>query len=199
MVDGSGHVYVTDFGLAKDLYGGGGLTKPGTVMGTASYMSPEQASGKNEAVGPASDVYSLGAILYELVTGRPPFKDARVMETIRQVLEDPVLPPSKIRPEVPPELERFVLKALEKDQGRRPPTASQFAKALEALSQKPSPAPASVPTPLLQAAAERPQPSPAPARPLGKIVFWAVVLLILSVLSGLGLITLLRGGAVAGH
>src|SRR5579864_6159994 len=85
MVDGSGHVYVMDFGLAKDLYSAAGLTKPGTVMGTASYMAPEQAAGKNEEVDRASDVYALGAILYELVTGRPPFKDPRVMETIRQV------------------------------------------------------------------------------------------------------------------
>jgi hypothetical protein len=195
MVDGSGHVYVMDFGLAKDLYSGGGLTKPGTVMGTASYMAPEQASGKNEAVDRASDVYALGAILYELITGRPPFKDARIMETIRQVLEDPVTPPSKIRPEVPAELERLILKSMEKDKTKRDPTAAHFAKALEALSAKGAPVPEAATPPPSEKAME---PVP-PARSVGKIVFWAVILIILSILSGLGVLTLLRGGPAAVH
>ena len=195
MVDGSGHVYVMDFGLAKDLYSGAGLTKPGTVMGTASYMAPEQAAGKNDEVDRASDVYALGAILYELVTGRPPFKDARIMETIRQVMEDPVTPPSKIRPGVPGDLERLILRALEKDKTKRYPTASHFAKALEALPGKGSAAPEGAPS----APSEKAMDPVPPARSLGKIVFWAVILIILSILSGLGVLTLLRGGPPAGH
>src|SRR5579872_1733319 len=106
MVDGSGHVYVMDFGLAKDLFSSAGITAPGTVMGTASYMPPEQAAGKIEQVDRRSDVYSLGAVLYELLTDRAPFRGQNFMDTIRQVLEDPLLPPSKIRPEIPPALEQ---------------------------------------------------------------------------------------------
>ena len=191
MVDSSGHVYVMDFGLAKDLYGSGGLTRPGTVMGTASYMAPEQAAGKNSEVDRASDVYALGAILYELLTGKPPFRDARIMETIRQVLEDPVVPPSRIRSDVPRDLEQFILKALEKDKGRRHPNASAFARALESITQKPATAPAALapasPAPAL--------PPPEPARSPTKVLFWAIVLIVLSILSGLGVLQLIRGGA----
>jgi serine/threonine-protein kinase len=194
MVDGSGHVYVMDFGLAKDLYSGIGLTKPGTVMGTPSYMAPEQASGKNSEVDRSSDVYALGAILYELLTGKPPFKDARIMETIRQVLQDPVVPPSQVRPGIPADIEAIVLQALAKDKSRRQPTASAFAKALEAVIGKPATAktiPAAVPAAAPAAAAK-------PARSFTKILFWAVVLIILSALAGVGVLALLRGGAVPG-
>src|SRR5436190_1763628 len=136
MVDGSGHVYVMDFGLAKDLYGAVGMTAPGTVMGTPSYMPPEQATGKVQLVDRSSDVYSLGAILYELLTGRPPFKATHMMETIRQVLEEPVKPPSALRPDVPPDLEQLILQALAKDKAERFPTAGEFAQALEKLATK---------------------------------------------------------------
>ncbi len=197
MVDGSGHVVVTDFGLAKDLYSGGGLTKPGTVMGTPSYMPPEQASGNNAEVDRSSDVYALGAILYELLTGRPPFRDTRIMETIRQVLEDPVPPPSTLRAGISPALEAVVLKALEKDKRRRYPTASAFAKALEAALQPakaaPAPEPVPAPAPVMPAA-----PAAKPPRSASKIVFWAVVLLVLSLLSGVGVLALLRGGLSGG-
>jgi serine/threonine-protein kinase len=109
------------------------------------------------------------------------------METIRQVLESPVLPPSKIRRETPPELEALILKSLEKDKARRHPTAGAFVKALESIS---------APPPGL--ATPRPAPSPAPAEPrvksTTKAIFWGIVLLILSVLAGLGVLQLIRGG-----
>jgi serine/threonine-protein kinase len=194
MVDGSGHVYVMDFGLAKDLYSAVGLTKPGTVMGTPSYMAPEQASGKNSEVDRSSDVYALGAILYELVTGKPPFKDARMMETIRQVLEDPVVPPSKLRAGISPEIESLILLALAKDKSRRLPTATAFAKALEAIIGKPATAGA-IPVP---SSAALPAVPAKPARSLAKVFFWAVVLIVLSALAGVGVLALLRGGSVPG-
>jgi serine/threonine-protein kinase len=194
MVDGSGHVYVMDFGLAKDLYSAVGLTKPGTVMGTPSYMAPEQASGKNSEVDRSSDVYALGAILYELVTGKPPFKDARMMETIRQVLEDPVVPPSKLRAGISPEIESLILLALAKDKSRRLPTATAFAKALEAIIGKPATAGA-IPVP---SSAALPAVPAKPTRSLTKIFFWAVVLMVLSALAGVGVLALLRGGSVPG-
>ena len=201
MVDGSGHVYVMDFGLAKDLYGAAGLTAPGTVMGTPSYMPPEQASGKIQAVDRSSDVYSLGAILYELITGRPPFKSPQQMETIRQVLEDPVKPPSSFRREVSPELEAFILKALEKDRTRRFPTGTEFAQALEKLTTKPAASSAANPA----AAPAAPAPAAAPAAvsraktTAMKALFWAAVLIVLSVLAGLGVLHLIKGPPVAGN
>src|SRR5947209_2232818 len=85
MIDGAGQPRVTDFGLAKRADADSSLTQAGQVMGTPNYMPPEQAEGKNEQVGPRSDVYSLGATLYCLLTGRPPFQAASVMETLRQV------------------------------------------------------------------------------------------------------------------
>jgi ribosomal protein L37AE/L43A len=188
MVDGSGHVTVMDFGLAKDLYGGPGMTAPGTVMGTPSYMPPEQATGKIQQVDRSSDVYSLGAILYELVTGRPPFQSPQAMEIIRQVIQDPVVPPSKLRPDLPPAIERVILRALEKDKAARFRTASELSKELEAAATKPVPAPP-------------PVPAAVPVRE-GKsskaMVFWVVVLAILSVLAGLGVIHLLKGTAAGG-
>jgi ribosomal protein L37AE/L43A len=189
MVDGSGHVYVMDFGLAKDLFSSTGITAPGTVMGTASYMPPEQAAGKIEQVDRRSDVYSLGAVLYELLTNRAPFRGPNFMDTIRQVLDDPVVPPTKIRTEIPPAVEQVILKALDKDQTRRYPNAADFAKALESATGKPV-----IEVPVAAA----PAVPPPPKKSSKMILFWAIVLVILSVLAGLGVLQLIRGGAAVG-
>jgi WD40 repeat protein/serine/threonine protein kinase len=122
---------ITDFGLAKILAGSGvGQTQSGAVLGTPSYMAPEQAEGHSKQVGPTTDVYSLGAILYESLTGRPPFRADSPMETILQVLgEDPV-PLSRLQPNVPRDLETICLKCLEKSPGKRYATAEALAEDL---------------------------------------------------------------------
>jgi eukaryotic-like serine/threonine-protein kinase len=116
---------VTDFGLAKRLDAGGN-TASGTVMGTPSYMAPEQAGGKGKTVGPAADVYALGAILYELLTGRPPFRAATPLETILQVVTDDPAPPRQLNAGVPRDLEAICLKCLQKDPARRYSSAAEL-------------------------------------------------------------------------
>src|SRR5262245_21319174 len=121
---------ITDFGLAKQTEITHGLTQTGAIMGTPSYMSPQQAQGKKD-VGPAADIYSLGAILYELLTGRPPFRGATLQETLEQVcMEDPA-PPSRLVPKLPRDLQTICLKCLNKAPGRRYLTALELAEDLK--------------------------------------------------------------------
>jgi serine/threonine protein kinase/tetratricopeptide (TPR) repeat protein len=118
---------ITDFGLAKRLAEDSGQTKSGTLMGTPNYMAPEQARGEIQLVGPLADVYTLGAILYELLTGRPPFQGTTVLETVKQVTNDEPVPPSRLEPQVPRDLETICLKCLQKDMGKRYHSARMLA------------------------------------------------------------------------
>ncbi|HJZ59889.1 MAG TPA: serine/threonine-protein kinase, partial [Gemmataceae bacterium] len=126
LIGADGEPKLSDFGLAKWVNSEEGLTAAGAVMGTPSYMSPEQARGGKE-VGPATDVYALGATLYECLTGRPPFHGSEAYSILQGVLTLPPDPPQSVRPEVPAELEAICLKCLEKDQARRYSSAQQLA------------------------------------------------------------------------
>jgi serine/threonine-protein kinase len=131
LLDAQGKPYVTDFGLARRVGQESSLTQSGAILGTPNYMAPEQAGGYGKGVGPAADVYGLGAILYELLTGRPPFRADTVMETLAQVLEQDPTTPRQLRPGVPPELEAICLKCLEKDPAGRYASAADLAADLE--------------------------------------------------------------------
>lgn len=121
--DGQLRAYVLDFGLARQAVAGKGMTATGFVMGTVVYMSPEQARGETETMDRRADVYSLGATLYELLTGLPPHGSAEGMDALRKILYEEPLAPRKRNAEVPRDLETIVLKCLEKDPARRYDTA----------------------------------------------------------------------------
>jgi tetratricopeptide (TPR) repeat protein len=137
---------IADFGLAKRVDGDSSQTQSGTVLGTPSYMAPEQAAGKTHEVGPAADTYALGAILYDVLTGRPPFKAGNPIDTIRQVIDQDPVPPRQLEPRVPLDLETICLKCLQKEPASRYATAEDLATDLrrflddEPIRARPTPA-----------------------------------------------------------
>jgi len=119
LVDASGHAYVTDFGLARDTAQDSNLTRSGEVMGTPSYMAPEQARGQKELIGEATDVHALGVILYEMLTGQLPYGSGSPADVIVRLITDEPVPPRKIEPRIPRDLETICLKAMAKAPDRR--------------------------------------------------------------------------------
>jgi tetratricopeptide (TPR) repeat protein len=122
---------ITDFGLAKRLDSDSAQTESGAIMGTPSYMAPEQAAGRTHAIGPAVDVYALGAIFYEMLTGRPPFKAETSLETVRQVVTEEPVRPTRFQRKVPRDIETICLKCLSKEPGRRYASAAGLADDLQ--------------------------------------------------------------------
>jgi hypothetical protein len=131
LIDAADRPRITDFGLAKQTQRESSLTQTGVVMGSPSYMPPEQATGRHDQVGPHSDVYSLGAILYELLTGQPPFHAESAMATMMKVVEQEPDSPRKLNPHVPADLETICLKCLEKRPERRYASARALAEELD--------------------------------------------------------------------
>ena len=127
LIDSLDQPRITDFGLAKWLTGDSDLTLSGQVLGSPNYLSPEQAAGRQAEVGPASDVYALGALLYHLLTGRPPFQGDSLTALLRQVIETDPVGPRLLNPSIPRDLETICLKCLEKDRSRRFGTAQALA------------------------------------------------------------------------
>ena len=133
LTDPRQYIKITDFGLAKQFAVAVGeaadqaLTHSGAILGSPSYMAPEQAGGQGKSVGPATDVYALGAILYELLTGRAPFRGATPLDTLMQVVHEEPVPPRRLVPGVPSDLEIICLKCLEQSPQRRYSQAAAFA------------------------------------------------------------------------
>ena len=126
LIDTKDNIRVTDFGLARELQSNDDLTRTGQVMGTPGFMSPEAAKGESREVGPAADIYGMGAVLYCLLANRPPFQAATPYETIRQVISSDPVALRQLDPSIPRDLETICMKALEKEPTRRYPTAQEM-------------------------------------------------------------------------
>lgn len=131
MIDQNSDVRITDFGLAKQLDRDYSLTETGQILGSIDYMPPEQAEARHELMGPASDVYSIGAILFELLTGRPPFRNDTFLETLRQIREQDPVRPSQLNPRVPADLDAICIKCLQKKPSRRYASAMDLSQELQ--------------------------------------------------------------------
>jgi eukaryotic-like serine/threonine-protein kinase len=129
-----GTLKITDFGLVKRLESDSKQTRSGSILGTPSYMAPEQARGESQTVGPAADQYALGAILYDLLTGRPPFQGTSVLDTLEMVRSKEPVAPSQLQPKTPRDLETICLKCLEKDVASRYPDVLALAEDLRRFS-----------------------------------------------------------------
>lgn len=130
LIDSNGEPKVTDFGLARKLEGDSSLTGTGQILGTPSYMPPEQARGVPDTVGKHSDIYSLGALLYHLLTGRPPFQGAGPLETLQHVVTRDAVVPRQLNPDIPKDLETICMKCLQKEPHRRYESAAELAEEL---------------------------------------------------------------------
>ncbi len=130
LLTSDGTLKITDFGLARRLENGGAVSMKAARVGTPSYMAPEQAMGKVGAFCPSVDIYSLGAILYEMLTGRPPFKGETASETQRQLISEEPVPPQRLNRKAPCDLQTICLKCLRKDPARRYPSAAALAEDL---------------------------------------------------------------------
>ena len=192
IVDADGRAKVTDFGIARA--GASDMTQTGSIMGTAQYLSPEQAQG--HAVSAASDIYSIGIMLYELLTGRVPFEgESAVTVALKQVNERPT-PPSAYNPAVTPELEEAVMRALEKDPARRYPDADAFIAALQAARDGTATAVLAAPPPPLDPPVEAyvyPEEPLAPREPRDGGRWWLWLLAVLVAAIGLAAVLLLPG------
>ena len=132
LIDDIGQPHVTDFGLAKRVDADASLTRSGAVIGTPSYLAPEQAAGNRGAIGPATDVYGLGAVLYQMLTARPPFQAASPLDTVMLVLEQDPVPPRLLNPKADHDLELIALRCLQKPPDLRYSSAGELANDLEA-------------------------------------------------------------------
>jgi serine/threonine protein kinase len=165
LIDTRGNCLLTDFGIAKMVQGSTRFTSTGGIVGTPDYMSPEQGSGNK--VDPRTDIYSLGIMLYELVTGRLPYQAETPIAVVFKHISDPLPLPSLLNPATPEPLERVILKALAKDPNERFATAGDMVRALKAAlpdtanwTQTPAPPPASAPAPPPASALAAPPPRP---------------------------------------